>query len=235
MLARGSVLAQQSSPSCNDDDDDVASQGPGRNDEDDNDTCDGSSECDYTRSVELQESRRPSGITLTQQQAARAPGPGTNTPGITQFQQPRTLLEIPQGTGDMNWTSAIGQAQTQTYQGLPTPLNDCHSWFDPFEVSTPVAGGSQPSWSTKSPMDEHYFHNVEPFNIGFLDWPGSGDNPKDKDHSDSNDGNTTWEKEKRGSITLTLSQVDSDVAQEIMGSVLKHSASLKIRCIVNDE
>ena len=84
-------------------------------------------------------------------------------------------------------------------------------------------------------MDEHCFHNSEPFDIGFLDMPGSRDDTRSKGHIESNGGNTTWETEKKGSVTLTMRQVDPDVAQEIMGSVLKHSVGLKIQCIVIDD
>ena len=214
----------------------MASEGPGRDDEDDNGTCEGSSESEYTGSAETQGPWEPTGFALTRQQASVAPELEINTPSITHFQQPLTPLDIPQSTGslcEMDWTGAAGQGQT--YQELPAPLSDCLSWFDPLDVSTPNIAGSQPSCWTKGPMDEHYFHNVEPFDTRCLDLPGSSDSPKGKVHSDSNDGNTTRKNEKKGSITLTLSQVDSDVAQEIMGSVLKYSASLKIRCIVNDE
>ena len=221
----------------------MVSEGPGRgNGEDDNGTCEGSSESEYTGSAELQEPwGPPTGSALTRlQQSNVTPEPGIHTPSTTHFEQTLTSLDIPQDTGslscDMNWTGATGQAQTD--QALPTPLSDYFSGFDPFEpfeVSTPNIAGSQPWCWTKGPMDERDSHNAEPFDIGCLDLPGSSDHSKDKAHSDGSDENTAWENAKKGSITLTLSQVDSVVAQEIMGSVLKHSASLKIRCIVNDE
>ena len=84
-------------------------------------------------------------------------------------------------------------------------------------------------------MHEHCFHNSEPFDIGLFDMPGSSDDSRGKVYIESNGGNTTWENEKKGNVTLTLSQVGADVAQEIMGSVLKHSAGLKIRCVINDD
>lgn len=234
MLARASVSAQQSSPSSNNDD--VVGDGPDGDDDDDDDACDGSSECEYTGSARLHQPQEPSGTAVTQQETIVAPEPGIDSLSITHIQQPHAPLKIPQGTGsffDPNWTGATGQVQT--YQELPTPGSDCLSWTDPFEVSNSTVAGSQPSWWTKSPMDEHCFHNSKPFDIGFLDMPGSSDDSRDKGHIESNSGNTTWENEKKGSVTLTLSQVDPGVAQEIMGSVLKHSAGLKIRCIVNDD
>ncbi|MCJ1269494.1 hypothetical protein MMC22_009386 [Lobaria immixta] len=236
MLARRSVSAQQ--PSLSSIDDDVVGDGSDRDDDDDDDddTCERSSECEYTGSVGLHHPQEPSGTAVTQQETTVAPEPGIDSSSIMHFQQPHAPLETPQGTGsffDPSWTGATGQVQT--YPELPTPGSDCLSWLSPFEVSTSTVTGSQPSWWTKSPMDEHSFHNSEPFDIGFLDMPRSSDGSRGKGQIESNGENTTWENEKKGSVTLTLSQVDPDVAQEIMGSLLKHSAGLKIRCIVNDD
>lgn len=234
MLARGSVSAQQPSPSSNDDD--VIGDGPDRDDDDDDDACDGSSECEYTGSAGLHQPQEPSGTAITQQETIVAPESGIDSPSMTHLRQPHAPLEIPQNTGsffDTDRTGATGQIQT--YPELPTPVSDYRSWFNPFEVSTSTVAGSQTSWLTKSPVDEHCFPNSECFDIGLLDMPGSSDDSRGKGHIESNGGNTTWEYEKKGSVTLTLTQVEPDVAQEIMGSVLKHSAGLKIRCIVNDE
>ena len=233
MLPRGSVAAQQPSPSSNDDD--VIGGGPD-GDDDDEDTSDGKSECEYAGSAGLHQPHEPSGTAVIQQEPSVALEPGIDSPSITHFQQSRALLEIPQDTDsiiDPNWTGLTGQVQT--YQELPTPCSDCLSWFDPLEVSTSTVAGSQPSWWTKSPVDEHCFHNSEPFDIGLLGMPGSGDDSRDRGHVESNGGSNTWDNDRKGSVTLTLSQVDPDVAQEIMGSLLKHSAALRIRCIVNDD
>ena len=232
MLARGSVPAQQPSPTSNDDD--VVGDGPDGDDDDDDDACDGSSECEYTGSAGQHQPQEPSGTAVTQQETITTPEPGIDSPSITHFQQPHAPLAIPQGTGAFfgpHWTGATGQVQS--YQELPTPGGESLSRFDSFEVSTSTVAGSQPSWWTKSPMDGHFFHNSEPLDIGFLDMAGSSDDSRGKGHIES--GNTTRENEEKGRVTLTLSQVNPDVAQEIMGSVLKHSAGLKIRCIVNDE
>lgn len=234
MLARASVSAQQPSPSSNDDD--MVGDGLDGDDDDDDDACDGISECEYTSSAGLHQPQEPSGTAVTQLEPMVAPEPGIDSLSIMHFQQPYAPLKIPQGTGsffDTNWTGATGEVQT--YQELPTPGSDCLSWLDPLEVSTSTVAGSQPSWWTKSPVDERCFHNSKPIDIGFLDMPGSGDDSRGKEHIESNSGNATWENEKKGSVTLTLSQVDPDVAQEIMGSVLKHRTGLKIRCIVNDD
>ncbi len=235
MLARDPVSAQQPSPNSNDDN--VVGDGPDGDDDDDddNDAYDGTSTYEYTGSAGLDQSQEPSGTAVTQQERIVAPESGLDSRTITHFQQPHAPLGIPEGTSsyfDPNWTGATGQVQT--YQELPTPGSDSLSCFDPFDASTSTVAGSQPSWWTKSPMHEHCFHNSEPFDFGLFNTPGSSDDSRDKVHIESNGGNTTWENEKKGSVTLTLSQVDADVAQEIMGSVLKHSAGLKIRCIVND-
>ena len=83
-------------------------------------------------------------------------------------------------------------------------------------------------------MEEHCFRDPEPFDIGFFDTPGSSDEPRNNGHVESNGGDTTVEYEKRDSVILILNQVNPHVAQEIMGSVLKHSVGLKLWCIEND-
>ena len=236
MLAGDRVSVQQPSPSSNDDD--VVGDRPDEHDDDDdNDACDGSSEYECTGSAEMDQSQEPSGAAVTQQETINVPDCGLDSSSITHFQQPHTPLGVPQGTGsyfDPNWTDATGQIQT--YQELPTPGSDSLSCFGSFEAaSTSTAAGSQPSWWTESPMHEHCFHNSEPFDIGLFDTPRSSDDSRGKVHVESNGGNTPLENERKASVTLTLSQVDADVAQEIMESVLKHSAGLKIRCIVNDD
>ena len=235
MLARDLVSAQQPSPSYNDDD--VVGDGPNGDEEDDDDTdaCDESSEYGYIDSAGLDQSQEPSGTAVSQQETIVAPESGLGSRNIAHFQQSHAPLGTPQGTGsnfDPNWTGATGQVQT--YQELPTPGSDSFSCLDSFEASTSTVASSQPSWWTKSPMHEHCFHISEPFDIGLFGMPGSSEDSRGKVHIESNGGNTAWENEKKGSVTLTLSQVDADIAQEIMGSVLKHSAGLKIRCIVND-
>ena len=236
MLARGSVPVQLPSPSSNDDD--VVGGGLDGDDDDDNnnDAFDGSSECGHTDSVGLLQPQEPSETAVTRQETIFTPEPGIDSPIITHFQQSLAPLEIPQDTGsffDPDWTGATGQIQT--YPELLTPSSDHLSWLDPLEVSSSTMANSQPSWWTKGPMDEHCFHNSEPFDIRILDKPRSSDDSRGEGHTKSNGGSTTRENRRKGSVTLTLSQVDPDVAQEITGSVLKHSAGLKIRCIVNDD
>ena len=210
----------------------MVGDGPDGDDDDDNDACDGSSECEYTGSADFHQPQEPSGAAITQQRTTVAPTPGINSSSITHFQPPHALLEIPGSYFDPNWTGATGQVP---YQELPTPGSDCLSWFDALEVSTPSVAGSQPSWWTKSPLDEQYFPSSEAFDIGLLDMPGSSDDSRGKGRIEREGGNTTRGNQKKGSVTLTLNQVDPDVAQEITGSVLKYGAGLKIRCIVNDD
>ena len=204
--------------------------------DDDNDACDGSSEYEYAGSAGLNQGQEPSATAIIQQEAIVTSESELNSRNITHFQQSQAPLGILQGTGsyfDPIWTGAMGQIQT--YQELPTPGSDSLSCFDQFEASTSNMAGSPPSWWTDSPMHEDCFQSSEPFEIGLFDIPASNDDSRCNVHVESNSGNTSWEKERKGSVTLILSQVDADVAQEIMGSVLKHSAGLKIRCIVNED
>ena len=235
MLARGSALIQQPSPRSSNDE--VVGDGLDRDDIG-NDMCEGDSKYEFI--VGLNRRQEPSGDVVAQQEAFVTQGPEVDNSSIMNLQQPLAplALEIPQDTSllfDPSWRGNTGE-QVQTYQELPTPHSDCLSWFDSFEgsTSTSVAGSHLSRW-TDTPYDEQYYYpNSEPFDVGFLDMPGSSDDSKSNEHMEGSGSNTPWKHEKKGSVTLTLSQVDSDVAQEIMGSVLKHSSGLKIRCIVND-
>lgn len=206
---------------------------PDKGSDNDNDMSDGISEFGYTGSVGLQESQEPSGATVTRQETNVASEGGGDSPGITHFQQSNTPLGIPEGTGslfDLSWTGAAEQVQNS--QALLTPDSDCFSRFDPLEVSTPTVADS---WWTNSPIDDDCFRNPTPLDIALLNVPESSDGSRGQGHIESMGRNDSWGKEKKGNVTLNLSQVDPDVAQEIMGSVLKHSAILKIRCTVNDD
>lgn len=231
MLARGSISAQKPSPSSNHDD--VVGDGPDGGDDNDNDAWDQSSECGYAGSIGLHQPQEPSGNAITQQKRIVASEPGSDSSSVTHFQQSYTPIETAQDTGsffDLNWKGAAGQVDN--HQELLTPDSNCLSWFDPFKVSASTVADS---WWTKSPIDEDCFHNSDPFGIGFPDMPGSSDHSRANGHTESKGKNIARGNEKKGNVTVNLSQVDPDVAQEIMGSVLKHSAILKIRCIVNDD
>jgi hypothetical protein len=244
MLARGAAPAQQPSPSSNDDD--VVGDEPDGDDDDDDDAFDRKSGFEYTGSAGQHQPQEPPGSAITQRETTFVPEPGIDSPSITHFSQPHAPLEMPPGPVsffDPHWTGAMGPVQT--YPSLPTPgSDDCLSWFDdPFVASTStVVGNSQPpsssSWWTKSPMDEqqqqqHCFPNSVPFDLGFQDnMPEDSRRKGSKGPIESTGGNPPTGEggtEEKGSVTLTLSQVHPDVAQEIMGSVLKHSAGLKIR------
>lgn len=231
MLARGSISAQKSSSASSHDD--VVGNAPDKGSDNDNDTSDEISDFGYTSSVGLQQSQEMSRATITQQPINVASEVEIDSPGIPHFQQSITPLEIPQATGslfDLDWTGATEQIQNS--QALPTPDSDCFSRFDPHEVSTPTVADS---WWTTSPIDDDCFRNSSPLDIALLNMPESSNGSRGQGHLESTGRNTSWGKEKKGNVTLNLSQVDPDVAQEIMGSVLKHSAILKIRCTVNDD
>ena len=184
----------------------------------------------------MHQPQEPSGISVTQQETNVASKPTIRAPSITHFQKPRLPLVIPQSTGAFfDWSRTNTTGHVETYQELPTPASDCPSWFYPSDISTSAIANSQPLQHTSSSVEEHCFRDPEPFDIGFFDTPGSSDEPRDNGHVESNGGNTTMEYQKRGSVILTLCQVDPDIAQEIMSSVLKQSVGLKIRCIVNDD
>lgn len=231
MLARGPVTAQQPNLSSTNDDDTIGDTADGDDDDDDDDACDESSNFVYASSARMHQPQEPPGISVTPRETNTrvALKPTIRSPSITHFQQPHIPLEIPQSTGAFfDWSRTNTPGHVQTYPELPTPASDCPSRFYPSEVSTSAIANSQPLWHTRSSMEEHCFRDPEPFDIGFFDMPGSSDEPKNNRHIENNGGNTPMESSKKGSVTLTLCQVDPDVAQQIMGSVLKHSEGLKI-------
>lgn len=214
----------------------------GEEDDDDEDACDDSSEYDYTGSSELHQAPELSRTAISQQEISISSELKIDGMDIAHFQQPHASLETHKGATSMfepHWTGTTGQIQT--YGELPTPGSDSLSWFNPLEVTTSQAAASQTPWLARSPMDEQYFQNSGPLDIGYFDIPGSKDDSRSKECVENSvspnayiHGENTRENKKKGSVILTLSQVDPHIAHEIMGSVLKHSAGLKIQCVVND-
>lgn len=206
------------------------------NDDDDDETCDGGSGYESSSLTRQHQPQDSFGTAVTQQETIIAPGSAIDSPSIMHPQHSRGPVEIPQDTAlflDPNWTGATGQVQAP--EELPTPSSDNLSWLDPFEVSGSNMAGSQPYWWTKSSIDERCFQSSAPFDTSFLYMPESSDVAKSKGDIERIGVNAAEGNEEKGSVTVTLNKVDPNVAQEIMGSMLKHSGCLKIRCIVNGD
>lgn len=192
----------------------------------DDDTRDGSSECEYTDGRDI----------------LVDPDLGVGSPSVAGFQQTHGILMTPDSAGtmfDQNW---VGSTENmQNHQELPVPDNDWLSWYSPFEGSSSTASGSQFPWWENGPVDQHCFPSSVSSDAGIFEVAGRVGDINGMGGLESNihasigmhSGDTVLENEQKGSATLTLDQVDPNVAHEIMGSMLKHSAGLKIRCVVN--
>ncbi|KAI9677124.1 MAG: hypothetical protein M1822_008233 [Bathelium mastoideum] len=232
-LSRGSVAAQQPSPNV----DDMSNDGPQRDErgevDDDDDAHDNTIEFDLTGSSDamaLQDISISSDYKID------------DAMGTAQFQEPPSISVTQISTSSMFEPQLTDTArQVQIYGELPTPASETLSWFDPLETTTPHGVASQTSWSGKSTMDEPLFQNSGFCDIGCFDVPGNRGESRSVGCVENSSNTSAYihnenagEHRKKGSVTLTLSQVDPYIAQEIMGSVLKHSAGLKIQCVVND-
>ncbi|KAK2037947.1 hypothetical protein LZ31DRAFT_155467 [Colletotrichum somersetense] len=130
----------------------------------------------------------------------------------------------------------------------PTPDSDWISWPNSLDADTSVWPDSGPSWWDEGPAGQNCLHD---FGYGGSDFNMAG--ISDGNHSPgarnrvkaptspraSPRPGTRAEKPRRdsgpmGLVTLSLDQVDPIIANEIIGSVLKHSAGLKINCIINN-
>ncbi|KAF2229729.1 hypothetical protein EV356DRAFT_510189 [Viridothelium virens] len=243
-LPRRPVPAQQPSPPF--DDDDMVNGGPqgsdGEEDDGDEDACDENSECEYTGSSELHQAQESSRGIMTQQEISIPSELRIDPVCIPHFQQPHTSSATHLTTNSVfepHWSGTT--RQDQTYVGLSTPCSGSTAWFNALESTTSDAAASQTPWLAKSATDEQCFQNPALLDVGYFDIPGSKDGSSNHVGIENNasasvyaHGETRKEIKQKGSVTLTLSQVDPCIAHEIMGSVLKHSAGLKIQCIVND-
>lgn len=116
------------------------------------------------------------------------------------------------------------------------PDNEWLSPCNPFEGASTTPGSEFPWWDNAA--NQHYFPSVVQPNTRM---PGK---PEDRNAVDRlhnidirgiHGGDNILENEQKGSVTLTLDQVDPSVAHEIMGSMLKHSAGLKVQYIINNK
>ncbi|KAL9095876.1 MAG: hypothetical protein Q9165_001873 [Trypethelium subeluteriae] len=242
-LSRRPTPAQQPSPPS--DDEDMVNGGPQGGhgeEEDDEDASDDGSECRYTVLSELHQAQNPSSTAMAEQEMSISSELKVDPISIAHFQQPHAHLEAHLTTNSIFEPHWSGTArQDQTYEELSTPYSGSPTWFNALEATASNAAASQISWFAKSATDEQMFQAHDILDDGYLDIPGSKERPSSKEHVESSastcayaHGETAREVKQKGSVTLTLNQVDPYIAHEIIGSVLKHSAGLKIQCIVND-
>ncbi|KAJ6180057.1 hypothetical protein N7519_010518 [Penicillium mononematosum] len=166
------------------------------------------------------------------------PDLGVKFSSVSGFQDTHELPMIPNSAGailDQTWFGPATDMQNQ--QRLSVPFNDWLSWSNPFEGSPLDTSGSQLPWWENGPADQHCF----PGSVGVCEVGGKVENISSMGGSGVNvdtsiemqAGDAALENEQKGSVTLTLNEVDPTVAHEIMGSILKHSAGLRVRYVFN--
>lgn len=116
-------------------------------------------------------------------------------------------------------------------------------WSSNFEQSPSIVSASEGLWGEEGFPDQSCFFDPQPSGVDLYEFSGRCGGTGDMEYAGGDvDGSipiqqseSSLGKERKGSVTLTLDQVDPTVAHEIMGSMLKHSAGLKVRYIFNGE
>jgi hypothetical protein len=169
------------------------------------------------------------------------PDLGVEFSSVSGFQDTHELPMIPNSAAailDQSWFGSATEMQNQ--QRLSVPYDDWLSWSNPFEGSPLTTSGSQLPWWENSPADQHCFpSSVSPLvevcvggkveNISSTGGPGVNVDASIEMQA----GDAVLRNEQKGSVTLTLNGVDPNVAHEIMGSILKHSAGLRVQYVFN--
>ncbi|KAJ9302073.1 hypothetical protein DTO271G3_939 [Paecilomyces variotii] len=192
----------------------------------DDNTSDDRSECEYTDGRDIPVD----------------PDLGVGSSSVAGFQHTHGSLTTAYSAGTtfgQNWAGTTNYMQH--HQEPPVPDNDWLSWCSPFEGSSPTTSSSQIPWLENGPAAQHCFPSSILSDTGVFEVSGNSGLINSMGGLGSNmdtstrmhDGDMFLENGQKGNITLTLDQVDPNVAHEIMGSVLKQSTGLKIRCVVN--
>ncbi|KAJ5598870.1 hypothetical protein N7537_008954 [Penicillium hordei] len=158
------------------------------------------------------------------------------------FQHTHEFPMIPNSANtilDQSWFGCATNMQNQ--QGLSVPHNDCLSWSDPFQVSSLTSSGSQFPWWENGTADHHGFPSSVSSHAAVCEVGGKAEDISSMggpgayvDASiEMQGGDAVLENERKGSVILTLNEVDPTVAHEIIGSILKHSAGLRVRYVFN--
>ncbi|KAJ0301438.1 hypothetical protein COL516b_007841 [Colletotrichum fioriniae] len=158
-------------------------------------------------------------------------------------------LESPGSTFNMFDPSCVGTSDHSSLNSaIQTPDSDWMSWLNSLEADTSVSPESRPSWWDEGSTDQHYFHNSG-YGSSDVNMAGIPDgnnssrarkrvkgeaSPRASLRPGARDENPAKDNVQMGLVTLSLDQVDPIIANEIIGSVMKHSAGLKINCTVNN-
>ncbi|KXH44028.1 hypothetical protein CSIM01_12181 [Colletotrichum simmondsii] len=245
--SNGSNSSSRPLPETNDEE--MANNSPEVNDEDE--SCDGDgddvfdecSECGMTDSSGNQKHQLLVDMSLLSEEPVEATELGPTSTIIPDYRHSDTFLavpalELPGTTFNMFDQSCIGTSDHSSgNSAIQTPDSDWMSWLNSLETDTSVSLESRPSWWDEGPTDQSYFHDSS---YGSLDVNMAG--ISDTCHSSRARKRVKGETSPRASlgpvaraetpskdngqmglVTLSLDQVDPIIANEIIGSVMKHN------------
>ncbi|KAG7084149.1 hypothetical protein JMJ78_0009588 [Colletotrichum scovillei] len=256
--SNGSNSSSRSLPETNDEE--MANNSPDVNDEDE--SCDGDgddvfdegSECEMTDSSGNQKPQLLMDMSLLSEEPVDATELGPTSTIMPGYRHSDTFLavpalELPSTTFNMFDPSCIGTSDHSSgNSAIQTPDSDWMSWLNSLETDTSVSLESRPPWWDEGPIDQSYFHDSS---YGSFDVNTAGisdtihisrarkrvkgeTSPRASLGPVTRAENTSKDNGQMGLVTLSLDQVDPIIANEIIGSVMKHSAGLKINCTVNN-
>ncbi|KAK1635918.1 hypothetical protein BDP81DRAFT_43638 [Colletotrichum phormii] len=242
-------------------DEEMANNSPGGNDEeescdgDGDDVSDEGSESELTDSRGKEEHRLLIDMNLLFEDPVEATELGAASTIMSDNQQSHTFLEVPAlelpgSTFNMFDPSCIGNSDLSSINSASlTPDTDWTSWLNSLEADTSVSPDSRPSWWDEGSTEQHYFHDSgygSSIDVKMAGIPDSNHSPRARKRVKGEASpsaslrpgaraeNPLKDNVQMGLITLSLDQVDPIIANEIIGSVLKHGAGLKINCTVNN-
>lgn len=184
---------------------------------------DGSSESDETGSGSIYHPQTPSEMIIGQPQTSASSASCLASPRFQQPLTPMTMNDAGNACPDLSWSGST--AHLQPYSELSTPNSDAILSLDPLQPKPS-------SWLHTTFIDEDMFDKENILDFEMFDMPGLCNDSNDAVQGEIDD--SAIQNKDGGNVTVTLTQVDPDIAMEIMGSVLKYSKRLKIQCIVND-
>ncbi|KAK1657133.1 hypothetical protein BDP55DRAFT_686730 [Colletotrichum godetiae] len=239
----------------------MANNSPGGNDEEESCDGDGDDVSDEGFESELTDSRGKQkhqlliNMDLLSEEPVEATELGAASTIMSDYQQPHTFLEVPAlelpgSAFNMFDPSCIGNSDHSSANSASlTPDTDWTSWLNSLEADTSVSPDSRPSWWDEGSTEQHYFHDSgygSSIDVNMASISHSNHGPRARKHVKGEASprasvrpvarteDPLRDNGQMGLITLSLDQVDPIIANEIIGSVLKHSAGLRINCTVNN-
>ncbi|KAK0382419.1 hypothetical protein CLIM01_00232 [Colletotrichum limetticola] len=227
-------------------DEEMASSSPDVNDEDEScegdgdDVFDEGSECEMTDSSGNQKHQLVMDMSLLSEEPVETTELGPTSMIIPDYRHSDTFLAVP--------ALELPGTTFNMFDPSCTPDSDWMSWLNSLENDTSVSLKSRPSWWDEGLTDQSYFDDSS---YGSFDVNTAGisdtihisrarkrvkgeTSPRASLGPMTPAENPSKDNGQMGLVTLSLDQVDPIIANEIIGSVMKHSAGLKINCTVNN-